>query len=98
MSEETKSFLEKLSAQLLDWDSQVNELKQKAVQAKGDAKLKYEKEIANLNEKMEQVKTRVEEFHHAGGEAWESAKDGLDKASKELAVSFNSIKEIFKKM
>jgi hypothetical protein len=38
MDNEKKSFLKKMSEQLLVWDSQVDELKKKASQAHGDAR------------------------------------------------------------
>lgn len=98
MSDEKQTFLEKLSAQLLELDGQFGELKRKAAQSSGDAKRKIEEQITDFNKKMIEVENKVEQIQSVSEDAWLTAKAGMENAFEELALSFHAIKESFKKL
>jgi len=90
MDNEKKSFLKKMSEQLLLWDSQIDELKKKAGQAHGDAREKYESKIKELAAQKEALKLKFQELNKSGDEAWEILKNGVEKATADLKATFQN--------
>ncbi len=52
----------------------------------------FQAQLAELQKKEEAVKQDLAELKAAGGEAWEKAKEKLDKAVAELEKSFEKMK------
>jgi uncharacterized coiled-coil DUF342 family protein len=96
MDNEKKSFLKQMSEQLLDWDSQVDELKKKAEQAKGNVREEYQKQIKELSSQKEALKKKFQELNKSGDEAWEIMKNGVEKAASDLKGTFKNAFSKFK--
>ncbi len=60
------------------------ELAAKADQAQADAKVKYQEEIKKLKAKLNETQGRLHQVKASSGEAWETLKDGTEKAWGEL--------------
>ncbi len=52
-------FVEKLSAQMVEWDVQIDRLKEKAASATPEAKFEYSKAIAVLQLKRDQAAVKL---------------------------------------
>jgi DNA mismatch repair ATPase MutS len=94
--EQKKSFLEKMSEELLKWDTQIDELKVKAGKVAGNAKEEYHKKIDELQKKKEELKTKVQEAKQSGGEAWKSIASGIETAVHDLKKGFSDAFSQFK--
>ncbi len=82
-----------MQQQLGNFDTQFEELSAKAGSLGEDAKEKFQGQFAALTEKKEAVAMKMEELQGAGGEAWEKAKQELDKLMAELAQLYEDIKK-----
>jgi hypothetical protein len=94
-----KAFEEKVSAQLDEWNSEIEKLeaeskaeRAKADADKADAELQREVygRIDELRNKIDGARKRLHEMRDAGDEAWEGLKGNLDKTMTDLANAFRS--------
>jgi hypothetical protein len=91
-----KAFIDKLTAQLKQWDADIEKLKARAEEAQGEAKTKYNKKIQDLRDKKEAARDRLEEVKQASEEAWEKLKSGTEKAFNEMKDSLHAALSKFK--
>lgn len=95
--EEKKSYLQKLAAQLQDWDSELDQLKLKAEQAKSGAKAEIEEQITELRAKKDAAMVKFNQLQEASDEAWDDIKAGAEKSWAELKGAFKNAFSKFNK-
>jgi peptidoglycan hydrolase CwlO-like protein len=84
-----QSDLDKLDDQLRTW-------KDKAKNAKDDAKVAMQKQIDKLQDQRDKLGDKMKDFKADTKEAWEETKKGLSKAYDELKDAFEKAKDSFK--
>ncbi len=89
-------YLQKMQAQLDEWEAEVDGLKAKASGVSANVQLELNKEISALKGKIEQEKTKLAEIEGAGEDAWESIKEGVDSAWDSLKAAVSDAKAKFK--
>ncbi len=85
-----EEYIRKLDTQLREWSSKIDELKARAVKARGDLSVEYKKQIETLDEKKETAQKKLKELGSASGQALEELKTGAEKAWRELKTSLDS--------
>ena len=91
-----KEYLEKLEAQLKEWKKTIEMLGEKAAKATGETKAELAKEIEELRRKRETVKEKWSELKKASDVAWDTVREGADKAATELKNALDRIISRFK--
>jgi hypothetical protein len=71
-------YAEKLSAQMVEWDMQINQLHIKATSATPEARLEYSNTIKALKLKRDQAALKLRNIPIAGDDEWELLKAGID--------------------
>ncbi|MBN2428829.1 MAG: hypothetical protein JXK94_10885 [Deltaproteobacteria bacterium] len=95
MKDKRTEFVEKLSAQMVEWDNQIERLKEKAESATSEAKFEYSKTIAALRGKRDQAAEKLQGIAMASDDDWEDMKDGAEQIWDEVKGLF---KDTFKKI
>lgn len=87
------SNLEKMEAQLKTWDAKFNRLNRKDQDAEAEAqpRIEYHKRVNMIKAKRAAAQAKFEEFKAAGGEKWNSLKDGIEAAWKDLETAFKEL-------
>ena len=90
-----EEFQEKLAARLKTLDGEIEKLREKGSDLKDDAKVDWERKMADLETKRETARTKLAEVRDSSGEAWkdvqkgaQAAWDDLDKAFQDAAKEF----------
>lgn len=91
-----KAFLEKLEAELEEWNAQLAILMAKAGKARAEGIFEYDKLVEALREKQDEARMTLQELKSSGDEAWEDLKTGAEKAWAELKISFEKAASKFK--
>ncbi len=91
-----KKYLEKLDAQLKEWNAQISLLKAKADKARAEAKSEYYKTINALQKKTDEAGPKLQELKTASDEAWEDLKSGAEKAWAEVKTAIEAAALKFK--
>lgn len=88
-------YVEQLSAQMVEWDVQIEQLKDRAEGAPPDAKFDYAKLIAALQLKRDQAALELQGIAMASDDEWEDLKSGAEQIWNEVQDFFS---EAVKKM
>ncbi|MGB9082673.1 MAG: hypothetical protein WCD00_15360 [Desulfuromonadaceae bacterium] len=71
-------YVEKLSAQMVEWDVQIDLLKDKAESATPEEKYDYSSSIAALQLKRDEAAEKLQGLATAGDDEWEELKTGTE--------------------
>jgi len=81
-------YRQKRQAQLDGWKADLDKMKAKAAEASADAKLELNKQIDEMDRRIEQGDSRLAEIAATSEDAWDSIKGGMDSAWDALASGF----------
>jgi hypothetical protein len=71
-------YAEKLSAQMVEWDRQIDQLKIKVTSATPEAKLEYSKAIKALQLKRDEAAIKLQNIPITSDDEWDVFKKGID--------------------
>jgi len=83
-------YVEKLSAQMVEWDMQIDLLKDKAERATPEVKFEYSKEIATLQLKRDEAAIKLQGLSAASDNEWEDLKTGAEQIWDEVRTIFRN--------
>lgn len=78
-------YRQKRQAQLDEWKADVSKMKAKAAELSADAKLELNRQINEMDSRIEQGNAKLAEIAATSEDAWASIKDGMDSAWDSLA-------------
>ena len=97
MSAKRDAYVQKLKAQLDEWNADIDQLAAKAAQAEAGIKIEYQNQLNELRGKRDDVRGKLSAIQQAGEGAWEDLKEGLENSWEILKMSFNKAKTEFEK-
>lgn len=77
-------YVEKLSAQMVEWEVQIEMLKEKAENATAEEKYEYSRTIAAVQLKRDQAAEQLLGISAAGADEWEDMKTGAEQIWDEV--------------
>jgi hypothetical protein len=77
-------YIEKLSAQIVEWDNQIEELKDKAKSAGADGQPDHSGTIEALQQKRNEAAAKLQGISAASDGEWEELKTGTDQVWGEV--------------
>jgi hypothetical protein len=77
-------FVEKLSAQMVEWDVQIDRLKDMAESATPEEKFEHSKAISALQLKRDEAAAKLQGISAAGDDEWEDLKTGAEQIWDEV--------------
>jgi hypothetical protein len=87
--EDRKVYIDKLSAQLKEWDDKILELETKARTATAGAQAELQHQINTIKEKQESLTRKVQELREAAPESWKELQKGAQRGWDELKSAMN---------
>jgi chromosome segregation ATPase len=91
-----QAYVQKLNAQLKEWDAKLDQLSAKAQKATADARINYENELESLRARRAVANRKLEELGQRGESAWEDMKDGVEKVWDEMGKAMEKVAARFK--
>ena len=88
MKDKRTEYVEKLSAQMVEWDTQIERLRDKAEGATSEAKFEYSQAIDALQLKRDQAAAKLQGISMASDDEWEDMKDGAEQIWSEVKTFF----------
>jgi hypothetical protein len=82
--DEKAGYIEKLSAQIVEWDVQIDRLRDQAENVTPDAKFEYSQMMAALQLKRDQAALELQGLLAASDDEWEELKDGAERIWSEV--------------
>ena len=87
--DERSEYVEKLSAQMVEWDNQIEQLKDKAKSATPESTVDHSKTIETLQLKRNEAAEKLQGISTAGDHEWEELKSGTEHALGEVRSMFH---------
>jgi hypothetical protein len=91
-----EEYREMLEAQLKEWKAMIDRLEARTSLVSLETKADLLKAIEELRQKKMAVKEKLNELQKAGGEAWDTLKEGVERAAAELKQAHDKIVSRFK--
>ena len=94
--QEKQDYIKQIETTLDDVSKKINELKDKAQSATGDARTKIESTIATLKTQQDAAGKKLQELRSSTGAAWGEMKTGMSKAADDLRKAYEDAAKHFK--
>ncbi len=95
-SQQTKDeFQKRLDARLKELDAEIAQLREKGSDLKDDAKVNWDRKMADLETKRDAARTKLAEVGHSSAEAWKDVQKGAQSAWDELDKAFRDASREF---
>jgi DNA repair exonuclease SbcCD ATPase subunit len=91
-----EEYRERLEAQLKEWKAKIDRLEERTSTVSSEAKAELMQDIEELRRKKVVVKEKWSELQKASGDAWDTTKEGVEKAAAELKHAFDKVVSRFK--
>jgi hypothetical protein len=82
-------YVERLSAHMVEWDSQIDMIKDKAINIPPEANFEYSNAIEALQLKRDEVSAKLRGISCASDDEWEELKTGTEDALGEVRSMFH---------
>lgn len=89
-------FIRKMQEKLGEWNAEIDRLTVKAGEASTDVRHEINEQIELLKAKQADARQKIEEFQHAGGNALEDLKAGVELAWAAMGEAIDSARSRFK--
>lgn len=96
MDNDQKSYMQKLSDKILEWDKKIDELKKQGNEAASVMKEDYVKMAEDLKVKKREAEAKLKELKGVSGESWEELKKGAEQAVNDLSQAVDKALSKFK--
>lgn len=90
-----QAYIEKVKAQLNQYDAQLAEMKAKADQLAASAQVEYHSLMAEALVKRDAMQAQLTKLQQSSESAWEEIQTGLEKAQSRLEKAGNDLKKSF---
>lgn len=91
-----EDFVLKLKEKIDLWNADFDKLQAKADQASVEARIKYQQQIEDLQEKRRGLEEKMVQLRGAGEGAWEDVKTGMEIAWSSMSEALSSALQRFK--
>ncbi len=89
------AYVQKLKAQIDDWNAYITKLEAKAGIAAADLRIKYEQSLDSLRGERDQVGDKLEQIQEASEDAWEDFEDSAEDLWERSKAAFAAAKAEF---
>jgi hypothetical protein len=82
-------YVERLSAHMVEWDSQIDLIKDKAERTTPETRIEYSNAISALQFKRDEVLVKLQGISSASDDEWEELKTGTELVLGEVRTMFH---------
>lgn len=86
-----KAYVDKMEAQLKEWEAKIGILRAKAEKTEANTRIKYYRQIEKLQKKQEETRKKLQEIKHSGEDAWDNVKGNLGKSLQDLKKTVSGV-------
>jgi hypothetical protein len=93
--DDKKLYRQKKQAQLDEWNAQMEVLKAKSSGSSADLQIEMNKQIHQLDSKLDEGKRKLVELDEVDRDAWDSVKDGVENAWDSMKTAMSDVRNKF---
>lgn len=84
-------YAKKIQRKLDEWDSDIEELKDKLAAASADAKVAMDDKLKQLSKQRDEISDKLDELQDAGEDVWEDVRDNIESGWKHVTAEFEDL-------
>ncbi|PIR00127.1 MAG: hypothetical protein COV66_08495 [Nitrospinae bacterium CG11_big_fil_rev_8_21_14_0_20_45_15] len=88
--------IKNMREQLENWETEIDQLKEKTGQVNAETQVKYYKQIEDLRLLQKEARQKLSELSNAGDEGWESLKQDVGSAYENIKTTLTKTQKAFK--
>jgi hypothetical protein len=92
-----EAYVQKLKAQLDQWNAEAAKWEAKAKQAQAHMKAEYDRQLANVHSRRDEAMYQMKLLQNASADAWMDMTRGADEAWKNMHEAFGKARSHFEK-
>ncbi len=89
------AYVEKLKARLDEWNAEMSRLEAKAREARADAKIDYQRALADMAQQRERLREQLDDMRSSGEAAWQELRRGAESAMDEMTRAWEKARRHF---
>ncbi len=89
------AYVQKIQARLNAWDSEIESLKAKAIEANADARIAIEEQIVAVEKQQKEAQQKLDELRQSNEDAWGDLKAGAESAWMSLEKAIENAAKRF---
>ncbi len=89
------AYVQKIQARLNAWDSEIEGLRAKAIEANADARIAIEEQIVAVEQQQREAQQKLDELRQSNEDAWGDLKAGAESAWMSLEKAVESAAKRF---
>jgi regulatory protein YycI of two-component signal transduction system YycFG len=89
-------FVEKLKAQIDQWNVDLDKISVNAQKLKGNSKVQADKQIAMIRSQQDELKTNLEKIQNSTDDAWDDLKKGAEDTRDKIGKAFTDVQKDLK--
>lgn len=86
-----QQYIENIKSNLDQWNAEIDKLEAHAKLAEADAKVEYQKHLAELKQRRADVSNKLDALRNASDEAWEDIKSGAEMTLNTMRETLSSV-------
>ena len=90
--DDKNAYEQKIDAQLKEWQAKIDEARAKGEQQTADARIEYQKQIGEMESRMDAVRAKLDELKKASSDSWEDLKTNIDRATRDMGDKLDQFK------
>lgn len=90
------AYMKKMREQLENWETEIDQLKEKAEKVNSETQVKYYKQIEDLRLLQKDARQKLSVLSNAGDDAWESLKQDVGSAYENIKTTLTETQKGFK--
>ena len=88
-----QEYIDKLKDKLTEWDNEIDKLEIKARQANEDLRHQWEKRKLDLQEKRQDLNTRLDKLRNSADDTWDDLKKNIDETWDSVSQGIRDMKD-----
>jgi putative heme iron utilization protein len=93
---ERDAYVEKMKANLDVWNAELDKLSAKMKASEADARIEYQKTIANLTRQRDEGIQQLDKLQAATEDAWQDMRKGFESAFNNISKAFGAAMDRYK--
>ena len=89
------AYIDKMKAKVDEWTADIEKM-QKAKGAQADARIEYDKQLAEMRKQRDEAQAKMKEAQEASDGAWDDMRKGFEAAWDSISSSFQNAMKRFR--
>lgn len=89
VEQDRQAYIEKLKAQMDQWDAEIDKLEAKAREAQADQRVRHEEAVQDMRQRRDEAQKMLKRVQEASAASWKDLRTGFDAAWSDVSKAMD---------